>query len=43
MVLVDAKDEGARRFYEAHGFRSLREFPKRLVIPMRTIERMTRE
>jgi GNAT superfamily N-acetyltransferase len=43
MVLVDAKDERTRRFYEAHGFRALREFPNRLVIPMQTIQRMTRE
>jgi ribosomal protein S18 acetylase RimI-like enzyme len=43
MVLVEAKDEAAKHFYESRGFESLRKFPNRLVIPMDTIERMTRE
>jgi GNAT superfamily N-acetyltransferase len=39
MVVVDALDESAARFYERHGF--LR-FPdsQRLMIPMRTVERL---
>lgn len=43
MVLVHAKDEIAKRFYEVFGFETLREFPNRLVIPMHTIARMKRE
>ncbi len=33
-VVVDAKDENARRFYEAFGFRSLRRRPMRLFLPL---------
>jgi predicted N-acetyltransferase YhbS len=36
MVVVDALDEGAARFYAAHGFVRLPESP-RLVLPMQTI------
>ena len=36
MVVVDAIDEGAVRFYEAHGFIKLHE-SIRLILPMRTI------
>jgi predicted GNAT family N-acyltransferase len=36
MVVVDAIDEGAVRFYEAHGFIKLPE-SMRLILPMRTI------
>jgi len=39
MVVVDAIDEGAAAFYAAFGFIRLPESP-RLVLPMRTIERM---
>lgn len=37
-VVVDAKDEHARTFYEAYGFLDLPGHPKRLFIPMRTVE-----
>jgi GNAT superfamily N-acetyltransferase len=37
MVVVEALDEPAVRFYEAHCFIRL-EDPRRLIIPMRTIE-----
>lgn len=39
-VVVDAKDEAAKRFYEHFGFLSLPETPKRLFLPMKTIERL---
>jgi GNAT superfamily N-acetyltransferase len=39
MVVVDALDEGAAAFYAAHGFIRLSDTP-RLILPMRTIERM---
>ena len=37
-VVVDAKDETARRFYEHFDFLSLPGVPDRLFLPMRTIE-----
>lgn len=39
MVVVDALDAGAARFYAAHGFIRLSE-SSRLVLPMRTIQRL---
>ncbi len=33
-VVVDAKDENAKRFYEAFGFMSLRDRPMRLFLPL---------
>jgi ribosomal protein S18 acetylase RimI-like enzyme len=36
-VLVDAKDDAARRFYERYGFERLSEQPQRLFLPMRTV------
>jgi hypothetical protein len=36
MVVVDAIDEKAARFYQAHGFIPLPE-SMRLILPMRTI------
>jgi GNAT superfamily N-acetyltransferase len=39
MIVVDALDEGAAGFYAAHGFVRLPE-SRRLVLPMRTVERL---
>jgi len=39
MVVVDAIDEGAVAFYEAHGFVRLPE-SLRLILPMKVIEKM---
>jgi len=39
-VIVDAKDESARRFYEHFDFLSLPGTPNHLFLPMRTIERL---
>lgn len=39
MLVVDAINERAAAFYEAHGFVRLPESP-RLVLPMRTIQQM---
>ena len=39
-VVVDAKDEAAKRFYEHFGFLSLPETPNRLFLPIKTIERL---
>lgn len=36
-VLVDAKDEGAAKFYERYGFRRLPDSPQRLFMTMATI------
>ena len=36
-VVVDAKDRGAKRFYEAFGFESLRDRPMRLFLPLGSI------
>jgi GNAT superfamily N-acetyltransferase len=41
MVVVDAIDKRAARFYAAHGFIQLPE-SMRLILPMQTIEAMTR-
>lgn len=36
-VVVDAKNEAARRFYQAYGFLSLPEQPMRLFLPLRSV------
>ena len=38
-VIVDAKNEAARRFYEHFGFLSLPDTPNRLFLPMKTVEK----
>jgi predicted GNAT family N-acyltransferase len=42
-VIVDAKDEAAKRFYEHFEFVPLPDTPHRLFLPMRTIENLFRE
>lgn len=42
MIVVDALDEAASDFYAAHGFTRLPE-SLRLVLPMRTVERLAAE
>ena len=37
-VVVDAKDENAKRFYRSYGFLELPGHPRRLFLPMKTIE-----
>jgi len=39
-VIVEAIDEGARRFYEHHEFQLLADSPNRLFLGMRTIARL---
>src|SRR5207248_9355944 len=39
-VLVDAKDDAGRGFYEHHGFQKLVERQNRLFLPMKTIEQL---
>ncbi len=41
-VIVDAKDEAAKHFYEHFDFLALPSTPKRLFLPMKTIERLFR-
>jgi len=41
-VIVDAKDENARRFYEREGFSPFTEQPMRLFLPTADIERLFR-
>lgn len=36
-VVVEAKDEAARRFYQAYGFLSLPDQPMRLFLPLRSV------
>ena len=42
-VLVDAKDEKARRFYSSFGFLSFPETANRLFIPMKTVQESVRQ
>jgi len=42
-VIVDAKDEAAKRFYEHFEFVPLPDTPRRLFLPMRMIENLFRE
>lgn len=39
-VIVDAKDEPAKKFYQGYGFMELPEHPNRLFLPMKTIAEM---
>lgn len=39
-VVVDAKDEAARNFYLKHQFIELPDQPKRLFLPMKTVEKL---
>jgi predicted GNAT family N-acyltransferase len=39
-VVVDAKDERAKIFYRRYGFIELPDHPRRLFIPMKTVEEM---
>ena len=43
IVLVDAIDENAKRFYEKYGFVSLVDLPLSLVLPMETIAEAQRK
>ncbi len=43
LVVVDAKDEAARRFYEHFHFLSLLDAPNRLFLPMKVVERLFAE
>ncbi|MGH6896094.1 MAG: GNAT family N-acetyltransferase [Geminicoccaceae bacterium] len=36
-MVVDAKDEAAQRFYQAHGFLALPDQPMRLFLPLRSV------
>ncbi len=42
-VLVDAKDDRARGFYSHFGFVSLTNFPNKMFLPMKTIERLLQQ
>lgn len=42
-VVVDAKDEKARNFYQSYGFVDLPDHPNRLFMLMQTIEQLFRE
>jgi predicted GNAT family N-acyltransferase len=42
-VVVDAKDEAARSFYQKYGFVELPDHPSRLFLPMVTIAQMFKE
>lgn len=37
LIVVEAKNAAAKRFYEKHGFHALESHPARLVLPMRTL------
>jgi GNAT superfamily N-acetyltransferase len=39
-IVVDAKDEGAARFYERYGFRRFEDHPLKLYMPMAEIEQL---
>lgn len=41
-VLVDAKDESARRFYEKFGFVPFKDEPMKLFIPLKTIASLSK-
>jgi hypothetical protein len=40
VVIVDAKDDSAAAFYKKYGFIELPKTPKRLFLPMATIEKL---
>lgn len=37
-IIVDAKDEEARQFYEHFGFTSLEDSPRKLILPLETLQ-----
>jgi hypothetical protein len=39
-VIVDVKDENARRFYSQYGFLSFPDAQNRMYLPMKTVERL---
>jgi ribosomal protein S18 acetylase RimI-like enzyme len=39
-IIVDAKNERARAFYEGYGFRGLASEPRRLFLPLETVEKL---
>ncbi len=39
-VVVDAKDERSKKFYQGYGFIELQDHPNRLFLPMKTIAQM---
>ena len=39
-VVVDAKNDRARAFYERYGFRSFPSTPRRLFLPLQTFEQL---
>lgn len=39
-VVVDAKNERARAFYERYGFRALADVPRRLFLPLETFRKL---
>ena len=39
-IIVDAKNEGARAFYERYGFRAFAGEPRRLFLPLETFEKL---
>jgi predicted GNAT family N-acyltransferase len=41
-VIVDVKDENARRFYSQYGFLSFPDIQNRMYLPMKTVERLFR-
>jgi len=42
VVLVDAKDDAARRFYARYGFQQILQISHRMFLPMKTVERLLR-
>ena len=43
VVLVDAKHDAARRFYGRYGFEAVPGEPRRMFLPMKTVERLLTE
>ena len=39
-IIVDAKNERARAFYEGYGFRTFASEPRRLFLPLETFEKL---
>ncbi len=39
-IIVDAKNEGAQAFYERYGFRAFTSEPRRLCLPLETVEKL---
>jgi ribosomal protein S18 acetylase RimI-like enzyme len=39
-IIVDAKNERARVFYERYGFRAFASDPRRLFLPLETVEKL---